>query len=142
MNVDDKDETINEPYANTFESQISNKLNEDTVEKVSEITEESKSSMNNEDISNREIYFLADNKIYNEFDEKKLRNFNSFTDTKPAFRANFKIYINQGGFSSYQSEYPYSMITKKGTIISSISSLANPDADKNYILIRNIDCIF
>ena len=30
------------------------------------------------------------------------------------------------------------MITKKGTILSSISSLANSDADKNYILIKNI----
>ena len=30
------------------------------------------------------------------------------------------------------------MITKKGTILSSISSLANTDADKNYILIKNI----
>ena len=30
------------------------------------------------------------------------------------------------------------MITKKGTILSSISSIANSDADKNYILIKNI----
>ena len=68
----------------------------------------------------------------------KLKNFNNFTDTSPAFRANFKIYLNQGGFSSYQSEYPYSMVTKKGTILSSISSIANSDADKNYVLIKNI----
>ena len=33
---------------------------------------------------------------------------------------------------------PYSMITKKGTILSSISSIANSDADKNYVLIKNI----
>ena len=94
--------------------------------------------LKNEDISNNEIFFLADEKIFNEFDNKKLKNFNNFTDTSPAFRANFKIYLNQGGFSSYQSEYPYSMITKKGTILSSISSLANSNADKNYILIKNI----
>ena len=30
------------------------------------------------------------------------------------------------------------MIGKKGTILSSINSLANADADKNYILIKNI----
>ena len=30
------------------------------------------------------------------------------------------------------------MITKKGTILSSISSIANSDADKNYVLIKNI----
>jgi len=94
--------------------------------------------LKNEDILSNEIFFLADEKILNEFDDKKLKNFNNFTDTSPAFRANFKIYLNQGGFSSYQSEYPYSMITKKGTILSSISSLANPNADKNYILIKNI----
>ena len=94
--------------------------------------------LKNEDISNNEIYFLADETIFNNFDDKKIKDYNNFTDTSPAFRANFKIYISQGGFSSYQSEYPYSMITKKGTILSSISSLANTDADKNYILIKNI----
>ena len=30
------------------------------------------------------------------------------------------------------------MATKKGTILSSVSSIANPDADKNYVLIKNI----
>ena len=94
--------------------------------------------LKNEDVSSNEIFFLADETIFNKFDHNKLKNFNNFTDTSPAFRANFKIYLNQGGFSSYQSEYPYSMITKKGTILSSISSLANCDADKNYILIKNI----
>ena len=94
--------------------------------------------LKNEDILSNEIFFLADETIFNEFYDKKLKNFNNFTDTSPAFRANFKIYLNQGGFSSYQSEYPYSMITKKGTILSSTSSIANLDADKNYVLIKNI----
>ena len=94
--------------------------------------------LKNEDIFNNEIYFLAEETILNEFNDKKLKNFNNFTDTSPAFRANFKIYLNQGGFSSYQSEYPYSMTTKKGTILSSISSIANFNADKNYVLIKNI----
>jgi hypothetical protein len=94
--------------------------------------------LKNEDILSNEIFFLADETIFNEFDDKKLKNFNNFTDTSPSYRANFKIYLNQGGISSYQSEYPYSMITKKGTILSSISSLANSNADKNYIFIKNI----
>lgn len=94
--------------------------------------------LKNEQIANNEIYFLADESKFHEFDEKKLKKLNSHTDTKPAFRANFKIYINNGGFSSFQSEYPYSMTTKKGMIVSSICSIANPKADKNYILIRNI----
>jgi hypothetical protein len=94
--------------------------------------------LNNENISNNEVYFLADDKIYKNFDDAKLENFNSYTDTKPSFRANLNIYINNGGFSSYQSEYPYSMIKKRGSIISSVSSLANTDAEKNYIIIKNI----
>ena len=94
--------------------------------------------LKNENISNNEIFFLADKKLLDEFDDKKLKNYNNFTDTSPAFRANFQIYLDKGGFSSYQSEYPYSMVTKKGTILSSICSLANSDADKNYFMIRNI----
>ena len=94
--------------------------------------------LKNEDILNNEIFFLADNTIFNEFDDNKLKNFNNFTDTSPAFRANFEIRLNEGGFSSYQSEYPFSMTTKKGTILSSISSILNSDADKNYVLIKNI----
>ena len=94
--------------------------------------------LRNQDILDNEIFFLADEKIFDEFNDKKLENFNNFTDTRPAFRANFKIYLDQGGFSSYQSEYPYSMITKKGTLLSSISSLANSSADQNYVLIKNI----
>jgi hypothetical protein len=94
--------------------------------------------LKNDNISDNEVYFLADEKICKNFDGTKLENFNSFTDTKPAFRANLKIYINNGGFSSYQSEYPYSMIKKRGSILSSVSSLANTDAEKNYIIIKNI----
>ena len=67
-----------------------------------------------------------------------MKNFNKFTDTTPAFRANFKIVFKNGGFSSYQSEYPYSMTEKRGTILSSVSSIANKDADINYIFVKNI----
>ena len=94
--------------------------------------------LKNDDISNKEIFFLADESIIDKFNYERLENFNNYTDTSPSFRANLKIYINQGGFSSYQSEYPYSMITKKGTIISPIASLSNSHADKNYVLIKNI----
>ncbi len=94
--------------------------------------------LKNEDISNNEIYFLADESIYDNFNNKKLENFNNFTDTNPAFRANLKVYLTNGGFSSYQSEYPYAMITKKGSIISPVASIANSYADKNYVFIKNI----
>jgi len=91
-----------------------------------------------DEISNHDIYFLANDKDLNTFKNNKLIDFNKFTNTSPAFRCNFKIYLKDGGFSSYQSEYPYSMITKKGSILSSVNSIANKDADKNYIFIRNI----
>ena len=94
--------------------------------------------LKNEDILNNEIFFLADESIFDKFNDKKLENFNNFTDTSPSYRANLRIYLNLGGFSSYQSEYPYTMITKKGTIMSSVASIANSDADKNYVLIKNI----
>ena len=73
-----------------------------------------------------------------EVKKNKLENFNKFTETSPAYRANLKIVLKNGGFSSYQSEYPFSMIEKKGSILSSVCSLANRNADKNYIFIKNI----
>lgn len=94
--------------------------------------------LKNEEISNNEIYFLAHKKDFNNYNFLELKNFNNFTDSKPAYRANLKIILNNGGFSSYQSEYPFSMVIKKGTILSSVNSIANKDADKNYIFIKNI----
>ena len=94
--------------------------------------------LKNKDIKNNDIFFLDDDSIYDKFDQEKLIDYNNFTDTNPPYRANFKLYIENGGFSSFQSEYPYKMITNKGSIISSISSLANYEADENYILIKNI----
>jgi hypothetical protein len=94
--------------------------------------------LKDEEISNDEIYFLAKKKDLEIFDVNKLKKFNNYTDTSPAYRANFKIYIENGGFSSYQSEYPYSMVVKNGNILSSVNSIANLKANKNYILIRNI----
>jgi hypothetical protein len=94
--------------------------------------------LKDEDVRNTDIYFLATEDDFDNYDYLKLKNFNKFTDTTPAFRANFKIVLKNGGFSSYQSEYPYSMIEKRGTILSSVSSIANKDAEINYIFIKNI----
>ena len=88
------------------------------------------------------ILFLADQKKIqkkNYKNDKEFSNKNNFTDTKPtAFRANFKIYIKDGGFSSYQSEQPHTMTLKKGNILSPTYTLLNKEADKNLILFRNI----
>ncbi|WP_145596197.1 hypothetical protein [Candidatus Pelagibacter sp. FZCC0015] len=94
--------------------------------------------LNNDNISNSDVYFLGQDGLDINFKGEKLIDFNSFTNTQPEFRANLKIYIDEGGFSSYQSEYPYSMVVKKGTILSSVSSLANSEAEKNFIIIKNI----
>ena len=108
--------------------------------------EEVKNKKNNKDFyflseectNNTDIFFLAKESDLRNYDNSHLKNFNRFTDTTPAFRANLKIIFENGGFSSYQSEYPFSMIEKKGSILSSVCSLANRNADKNYIFIKNI----
>jgi hypothetical protein len=89
-------------------------------------------------IENNKIYFIAEKKEINFFSNNELKNLSSFTQTWPAFRANLKLFIKDGGFSSYQSEYPYSMIIKNGTILSPINVLCNKEADKNFIFFRNI----
>ena len=92
----------------------------------------------NQEICNKSIYFFSDQREISNLNTNLLKNYTNFTDTNPAFRANLKVYLDDGGFSSYQSEYPYSMVNKRGSILSTISSLANIDADENYIIIKNI----
>ena len=97
--------------------------------------------LNDLEIRNNEIYFLATKNDLLKFDKYKLEDYDDFTNTTPNFRANFEIFFsdkNKLGFSSYQSEYPFKMVKKKGSILSSVSSIANKEADKNYILLKNI----
>lgn len=89
-------------------------------------------------IDNHKLFILAKKKELEKFNPEKLVPLNNYTSTLPAYRSNFKLLHNKGGFSSYQSEYPTGMVSKKGGIISSIKSLLNPDASDNHILIRNI----
>ena len=97
--------------------------------------------INSDQINNDQIFFLATPKdivFFENNNNNKLIELNNYTDTTPAFRANLQVSINGGGFSSYQSEYPYFIITKKGSVLSSISSLSNKSADKNIIFLRNV----
>ena len=92
-------------------------------------------------IDNRNIFCLATKEEILEFEKNnysKLINLNNFTDTSPDFRANLQLSFLDGGFSSYQSEYPFNMTIKQGSILSSLSSLCNRDADKNIIFLKNI----
>ena len=77
---------------------------------------------------NKEINILNDTSF------KKLLNLNDYTDTHPAFRANLKIEIKSGGYSSYQSEYPHNMISKQGNVLSPISNLLNRDAQQKFYI--------
>ena len=92
-------------------------------------------------IGNGNIFCLATKAEILELEKNnysKLVNFNNFTDTIPDYRANLQVSIEGGGFSSYQSEYPFSMVTKKGSILSALSSLCNKNADQNIIFFKNI----
>ena len=75
-------------------------------------------------IENNKIFFLGKEHQADLINKSNLLcKINNFTNTSPtAFRANLQLYIPEGGFSSYQSEYPYGMVKKKGLILSSISS--------------------
>lgn len=89
-------------------------------------------------LNNHKVYILATQGEVKQFDTGKLVPLNDFTSTLPAYRSNFRLIHEKGGFSSYQSEYPSGMVEKNGGIISSIKSLLNVAAEENYILIRNI----
>jgi len=97
--------------------------------------------INSSVIDNGNIFCLATKDEVLQFAENnspKLMNFNNYTDTTPDFRANLQVSIKGGGFSSYQSEYPFSMVTKRGSILSPLSSLCNKNADKNILFLKNI----
>lgn len=89
-------------------------------------------------IDNKIIYFLAKDSEIKKSKEEKLIKYNKFTETSPAFRANFILKKRDGGFSSYQSEYPFNMTTKNGNVTSGTASLTSENANKNFIIFRNI----
>ena len=88
-------------------------------------------------IDNNKIFFLASDEELKKFDKYKIKNISDFTETSPEFRANLKTYIQDGGFSSYQSEYPFQMIMKKGNILTPTSTISNKNGE-NYLILRNI----
>ena len=92
-------------------------------------------------LDNEKIFFLAkDNEIslIKQKKNKELFSVNNYTDTEPAYRANLELYNNLGGFSSYQSEYPSSMIKVNSSVLTSLGSLTNFFAEKNILIFRNI----
>jgi len=85
------------------------------------------------------IYFLATSRESEVIATKNsLSNLNKFTDTSPDFRANLKVSNSLGATSSYQSEYPFRMTQKLGTLYSDCGMLTSKDADKVGVFLRNI----
>jgi len=91
--------------------------------------------LDHREISNKDTFFLSDRNTLDNFNDANLEK--PITDGLME-RANFKILSEAGGFSSFQAEYPFNLATKNGSIITSIGSLTNRNADNNYILFRNI----
>ena len=92
-------------------------------------------------LDNNTIIFLAkDNELkqFRKYDFELLIDLNNYTNTVPDYRANLMIYNSEGGFSSYQSDYPFSMVNKTGNIISPINALTNLNAQTNIIFFKNI----
>lgn len=90
-------------------------------------------------LSEDDIFFLAtEEQLLTQQSSLCLLDLNTYTNTVPDYRCNLEIFNDTGGFSSYQSEYPYQMVTKKGAIYSPVASLSNPRATKNSVFFRNI----
>jgi hypothetical protein len=84
------------------------------------------------------VFFLASIKEIKKFAVSNLLNsYNNFTNTIPEFRENLSVTNEKNGFCSYQSEYPYSMVNRKGSLITT-SILSNYKALRNIIFIKNI----
>ena len=90
--------------------------------------------------ANEKIFFLAEESDLLKLQEKNfscLLDLNNFTNTFPEFRANLCLKNKFGGFSSYQSEYPFQMINKKGSILSPATAMYNSNSE-NKIFFKNI----
>lgn len=95
--------------------------------------------LNKLDLQNKVCYFFERDHFLKKINNNPFELISeSFTNTHPAFRSNLKIENYNGGYSSYQTEYPLAMVFKKGIIVSAISALTNKDAGKNYLIFSNV----
>lgn len=127
---------------NLFQAKIVN--NQWVIENISYMEEGNFYILKNENLDNHKIFFLSKNleifkneSFKKKFKVNKLFNYSNYTDTDPDYRSNLRIY-SLDAFSSYQSDYPFNMTKKKGSILSPIYPLTNIDADINKIFLRNI----
>lgn len=94
--------------------------------------------LNNNEINNNEIYFVLDKNKIELLNKDELIEVENFTKTSPEYRCNFQLSVSNYGFSSYQSDYPFHMCKINGSIMSPIEILLNTNAEKNFILFKNI----
>ena len=87
------------------------------------------------------FYFLGTENIckdlFNE-DKTEIKIIKNFLETRPPYRSNTSIKKKNYGSSSYQSDYPNSMVNKNGSIVSPLKTLLNKDACINKIFFINL----
>jgi hypothetical protein len=92
-----------------------------------------------ENVDNSSVFFFGDDTSIREIEHSnELCNIESFTDTAPDFRSNLLIQNENGGFSSYQSEYPFRMTKAHGSLYSDCGLLTSASAARVGVFIRNI----
>ena len=86
-----------------------------------------------------DIFFLNHCSFCDNKQEILVKELKLFYDIKShyTFRANLNIMNAEHGSSSYQSEYPFEMTNKKGSILSAVSSLINEE-NSNIIAFKQI----
>jgi hypothetical protein len=95
-----------------------------------------------ENLDNFSIFFFGDNEGIQKITEKnQLCNIEKFTDTSPDYRSNLLIKNKAGGFSSYQSEYPFRMVRARGSLYSDCGLLTTPAGSTVGVFVRNIHCL-
>ena len=131
----------NSKYDDQYKTYMANvKNNNWKIDRINCLENENFYFINENLITNENMFFLSKSDHLKK-NKKNLHEIifpNKFTDTHPAFRANLEITKKGGGFSSYQSEYPYGMINKKSKLLSPVGTLLNKNAEKNFLIFRNI----
>ena len=97
--------------------------------------------INRLDKTNDTFFFIGSESICRSLFNKKnteLKMIKNFMNSQPPFRANTKIIKKDYGFSSYQSDYPFPMVMKKGSIVSPIQTLLNTYGKINKIFFVNM----
>lgn len=95
-----------------------------------------------DNLDNYSIFFFGNDEGTRKINEKnELCNIENFTDTSPDFRSNLLIKNKAGGFSSYQSEYPFRMVEAHGSLYSDCGLLTTPVGSTVGVFVRNIHAL-